>query len=364
MNIIHSLFVDFCACWDVRPPSPITMTNQDTAKRRIAFVTGGSGFVGGHLVRALVAQGWVVRALARNPRSMAAVEKLGAIPVLGEMNDATALRRGMDGSEIVFHVAAMFKLWGAQKEFDAANVGGMRTVVAAAEATSSVRKVVAVSAAAVVMGDPVDMMDVDERAPVQTRGFAPYSASKAAAEKVLLAANGRRPGLATIAIRPPMIWGAGMPMMDPLVETVKAGHWQWVNDGNAIISTCHVENLVDALLLAADRGRGGEAYFVADGEGGRTMKSIFVGLLATRGVNAGEKSIGFGMAWTFAGVMGVVWRLFRLKGEPPITRQLLRFIGKSFTVRIDKAKHELGYAPRITWQQGLAAMTAPALRQK
>ncbi len=335
------------------------MMNKNASKHRIAIVTVGSGFVGGRLVRALIAQQWEVRALARNQPAIGAVEKLGAIAVRGEINDIAGLRQGMDGSEVVFHVAAMFKLWGPQKEFDAANVGGMRSVISAAEATASVRKIVAVSAAAVVMGDPEDMMDVDENTPIQARGFAPYSSSKAEAEKILLAANGRRPGLEAIAIRPPMIWGAGMPMMDQLVDAVKAGHWQWVDDGKSIISTCHVDNLVDALLLAADKGRGGEAYFVAD-KGGRTMKSIFVGLLATRGVKAGEKSIGFGMAWIFAGVMGVVWRIFRLKGEPPITRQLLRFVGKSFTVRIDKAQRELGYAPRITWQQGIAEMVAPA----
>ena len=310
-------------------------------------------------MRALISQGWGVRALARNQLAVTALEKWGAIPVRGEIKDAAALRQGMDGSEVVFHVAAMFKLWGPKKEFEAVNVGGMRALVSAAEATPSVRKIVAVSAAAVVMGDPAHMMDVDENTPIQTCAFAPYSSSKAEAEKILLAASGRRPGLETVALRPPMIWGAGMPMMQQLVDTVKAGHWQWVDDGKSVISTCHVDNLVDALLLAADNGRGGEAYFVAD-KGGRTMKSIFVGLLATRGVKAGEKSIGFGAAWIFAGVMSVVWRIFRLKGEPPITRQLLRFVGKSFTVRTDKAQHELGYAPRITWQQGVAEMVAPA----
>ena len=206
-----------------------------------------------------------------------------------------------------------------------------------------------------VLGDPEPMVAVDERVPRQARSFAPYTSSKAEAEKILLSANERRKGFETIAIRPTLIWGKGMPMLDHMAETVKAGNWQWVDGGNQAMSTCHLDNLVDALILAADHGRGGEAYFVGDAEEG-TLKSVLSGLLATRGVKASDKSVSFGVAWTLAGVMGLVWRLFRLKGEPPITRQLLRLIGKPFTVRTDKARKELGYSPRVTWKEGIAEM--------
>ena len=212
------------------------------------------------------------------------------------------------------------------------------------------------SAAAVVMGDPEPMVAVDERVPRQERSFAPYSSSKAEAEKILLSANEQRKEFETIAIRPPIIWCKGMPMLDLMAETVKAGNWHWVDGGNQAMSTCHLDNLVDALILAADHGRGGEAYFVADAEEG-TVKSVLSGLLATRGVKASDKPVSFGMAWTMAGIMGLVWRLLRLKGEPPITRQMLRLIGKPFTVRTDKARKELGYSPRVTWKEGIAEMT-------
>lgn len=189
------------------------------------------------------------------------------------------------------------------------------------------------------------------------RSFAPYSSSKAEAEGILLSANERRKGFETIAIRPPMIWGKGMPMLGQMAERVKAGNWQWVDGGNQAMSTCNIDNLVDALMLAADHGRGGEAYFVADAEE-RTLKSVLSGLLATRSLKTSDKSVSFGMAWALAGIMGLVWRLFRLKGEPPITRQMLRLIGKPFTVRTDKARKELGYSPRVTWKAGIAEMTA------
>lgn len=332
------------------------MTISDTHER-MAFVTGGSGFVGGRLIQSLVATGWRVRALARNDAAAKAVTALGAQPVQGDMSNQADLQKGMEGADLVFHVAAMFKLWGKRQEFNAVNVKGMQRLVGAAVACPTVRKIVYVSAAAVIMGNPKPILRADETAQTYQRDFAPYSASKAEAEKILLAANRRRPDFETIAIRPPMIWGNGMPMLDQMAETVRKGQWQWVGGGSQAISTCHVDNLVAALLLAADGGLGGQAYFVADAEEG-TLKSVMNDLLATKGVKANDKSISFGMAWRLAGIMAFVWRLLRLKGEPPLTRQLLQLIGNPFTIRTEKAQRQLGYRPVVSWRSGLDEMAA------
>lgn len=328
---------------------------QAKAAPRSAFVTGGSGFVGARLIARLVSGGWQVRALARSPQAVAAVQRAGAIPVQGDLTDAAALRSGMEGCEAVFHVAAHFKLWGPRAAFDRVNVEGMRMLLDVATATRGLRRVVAVSAAAVVMGDPEPMLDVDERLPLQTRAFAPYASSKAEGERLLLAANGRRPGFETIAIRPPFIWGPNMPTLDHMAETVRAGRFQWVGGGEQAMSTCHVDNLCDALLLAVDHGRGGEAYFVSDGENG-TLKSVISALLATRGVVPKDRGVPFRLAWMMAGIMGAAWRLLGRSGEPPITRQMLRLIGKPFTISIAKARAELGYLPRVRFAEGIAAM--------
>ena len=247
--------------------------------QQLAFVTGGSGFVGGRLIEALVAQGWQVRALVRGQKAAASVATLGAVPVLGELTDQAALSKAMAGSKVVFHVADLFKMRGKQKEFNAVNVEGTRAIVNTAVETPSVRKVIMVSAGAVVQGDPEPLVNIDEHVPVQQRSFAPYSASKAAAEQILLAANGRRDGFQTVALRPTLVWGTGMPMLDQMVEVVKAGNWQWPDAGTQAMSTSHINNLVDALLLAVDRGQG--AYFVADAEEG-TLRSVFSDLLRTR----------------------------------------------------------------------------------
>jgi hypothetical protein len=83
-------------------------------------------------------------------------------------------------------------------------------------------------------------------------------------------------------------------------------------------------------------------------------------LLSTRGVSVSDKAVPFGVAWVMAGLMGTAWRLLRLKGQPPITRQMLRLIGKPFTINTDKARADLGYAPRTTMSTGLAAMRRAA----
>ncbi len=330
----------------------------DAPARRSALVTGGSGFVGGHLIPRLISEGWEVSGIGRSAVSRAAVAALGAVPREADLSDPAALERAMAGVEKVFHVAAHFRLGGPRRTFHAMNVVGTRNVVAAAE-RAGVRRIVYVSAAAVVMGRPEPQHRVTEDLPLNRMGFAPYSASKAEAEEILRAANGRRNALSTVAIRPPFIWGPDMPALDHMVETVKAGQFQWVAGGGQALSTCHVDNLCHALILAADHGKGGSAYFVSDGVD-TTLKAFLTRLLASRGFAPKDRSVPFGVAWTMAGVLGTVWRLLRLRGEPPVTRQMLRLIGKDFTLDISKARTELAHAPVLTPEEGFRGMAQAA----
>ena len=321
---------------------------------RLALVTGGSGFVGRHLIRRLLSKGWRVRSLARSAEARAGVQALGAEPVTGDLSDRDALTRGMDGVEVVFHVAAHFKLWGPMSQFRRINVEGTRNVVEAAE-RAGVRRIVYVSAAAVVMGRPEPMRGVTEDKAMHKMPFAPYATSKAEAEEVLLAGNDRRPGFSTVAIRPPFIWGPDMPALDHMVETVRAGQFRWIAGGGQALSTCHVDNLCHALILAADHGSGGQAWFVSDGED-TTLKLFLTRLLNSRGVTPKDRAVPFGIAWMMAGVMGAAWRIVRRKGEPPITRQMLRLIGKDFTLDIRRAREELGYSPVTSPADGMRRM--------
>lgn len=317
------------------------------------LITGGSGFVGARLIERLVAQGWQVQALARSDAAMRIVERQGAQAVRGSLDDLASLTRAAQGCRVVIHVAALFKLWGEPADFERTNVEGTANLLKAA-AAASVKRFVQLGAAAVVMGDMAPMLRVDESLPRQERAWAPYSASKARSEALVLGAN--RPGVFdTMVVRPPMIWGAGMPTLDHMVENVKAGQFRWVGDGSQGMSTAHVDNVCHALELTVHQGRGGEAYFVSDGEDS-TLKEVISKLLLTRGVEPPRASAPLGFVWPMASAMEWIWRTFSRKGEPPITRQMLRLIGAPFTLDIGKAERELGFRPVVSREQGLKAM--------
>ncbi|GAP37810.1 NAD(P)H steroid dehydrogenase-like protein [Piscinibacter sakaiensis] len=321
------------------------------------LVTGGSGFVGGRLIERLRSDGWTVRALARSGAARARVAACGAEPVDGDLDDEAALERAVRGCDAVVHGAALFTLWGRPADFEQANVQGTRRLLAAARRAGTVRRFVQIGAAAVVMGDMAAMLRVNEALPRQQRPWAPYSASKARSEALVLDAS--EPGrFETVVLRPPMIWGRGMPMLDHLVATVGRGQFRWVGDGSQAMSTAHVDNVCHAAVLALTHGPGGQAYFVSDGRDG-TLREVLSAFLATRGVAPPRASAPWPLAWALAAAMEWVWRRLDRPGEPPLTRQMLRLIGRPFTLDIAKAERELGYRPVVSWEQGLAAMRRP-----
>jgi nucleoside-diphosphate-sugar epimerase len=168
--------------------------------------------------------------------------------------------------------------------------------------------------------------------------------------------NANRVGLfEAIVIRPPMIWGDGMPMLESILENIEAGQFRLVNNGSAVMSTVHVDNVCHAVELAIEKGKGGEAYFVSDGVN-HSFQEILAAFLGSHNVELPKSSIPLGMAWFMASMMEAVWKIFSRKGEPPITRQLLRFIGKDFTLNISKAERELGYVPTVSWSAGVEDM--------
>jgi nucleoside-diphosphate-sugar epimerase len=170
-----------------------------------AFVTGGSGFVGRSLIGLLQERGYEVRALARSDRAAQQVAELGAEVVRGDLLDEQAMRQGMQGCEVVFHVAGYLSSWGTYEAFYEANVVGTERALSAAKA-ASVSRFVQVGASAVVMDDQ-PVLDADETLPLQPSSFSPYIATKSIAEQRVIAAN--EPGFTTSVVRPSWIWGKG-----------------------------------------------------------------------------------------------------------------------------------------------------------
>jgi nucleoside-diphosphate-sugar epimerase len=257
---------------------------------------------------------------------------------------------------VVFHVAGHLSEWDPYKLFDDGNVVGTRNVIQAAKA-ANVAVLAAVGAAGVVMAEPRPMQDIAEDLPLQKPLWGPYIATKAEAERLIREANSAT--LRTVVVRPPLIWGAGMPMLDDMVEAVQSGRFALLDGGRQIMSTSHVDNVVECLVRAAEHGKGGEVYHVADADTS-TLQQVAGDLLATRGLPPVKRTVPFVIAWHMAAMMERAWRLFRLSAKPPITRQTLRMIGQDFTLSIAKARRDLGYSPVISRAEGLARMRAAA----
>lgn len=321
-----------------------------------AFVTGGSGFVGRNLIIELAKRGVHVCALARSDAAEQAVRAAGAKTVArGDLDDTKIMTEGMRGCDVVFHAAAKVDIWGDPAEFHRITVQGTQNTLDAAKA-AGVKKFVHVSTEAVLAGirKPMRNMTEDWAYPEKPAGL--YPLTKGLAERAVIAANS--PQLTTVAVRPPMIWGKGDTSLLPkIAEAVQRGQWVWFDGGNYTHTTTHVANVVHGLLLAAEKGRGGEIYFVSDGPE-QNFREFMTALLATRGVPARGRTLPFGLARVVAYGGEWLWKTFKLKGMPPLPITVLWIMGQSMSVDISKAKRELGYEPVMTFERGLAELSA------
>ncbi len=322
-----------------------------------AFVTGGSGFVGRNLLVALTAAGHQARALARSDASADVVRRAGAEVVRGDLDDVAALSAGMAGCDVVYHAAAKVEVFGPRADFERVTIEGTRRVLEAARA-AKVRRVVHVSTEAVLVGGR-PIVQADETWPLPARPFGLYPWSKGRAEELVRAANAPEAGFETVILRPRAIWGPGDTTLLPrLAELGRRGKFAWISGGRHLTSTCHVHNLCAALLLAAERGRPGETYFITDGEPVQMRSYLGEMVRAGAGVELGERSVPRWLARAVAFLSEAAYRLFRLRGEPALARTTVRLIGEEVTVSDAKARRELGYLPVITREAGLAALVA------
>ena len=176
------------------------------------------------------------------------------------------------------------------------------------------------------------------------------------AEQLVLAKNGAPlPGggvLTALALRPRFIWGPNDPSLLPnLVQAAKKG-WFWFGGGDHLMSTCHVRNVSHGICLALQKGRGGETYFLTDGEP-VNFKSFIGQLIRSQGVEPGHKRAPMWVADTLAAMGEALWRSFNLPGEPPLTRTAVNLFFRQVTVLDAKARLELGYRPILSIAEAL-----------
>jgi hypothetical protein len=324
------------------------------------FLTGGSGFVGQAAVKRLVARGHRVRAMSRSPEGDEAIRALGAEPVRCDLASVSAGH--VHRAQVVIHAAAFVEAWGPADAWDRNNVDGTRRMLQAARDAGASRFIHVGTEAALVHGQALH--HVDESYPLALDSPYPYCRTKALAEQAVRAANDPAGGFATLVLRPRFIWGPGdRALLPAILEMARAGKWCWIDHGRALTSTTYIENLVDAIELALTAGQSGEAYFILD-EGDRSLHEVIGTMAQAAGVTLPEKSMPYWLAASAAWVMERSWRTFRLKGAPPLTRHAAMVMARECTLVGEKARRELGYAPRVGFDEGIQALRASLGRSR
>jgi nucleoside-diphosphate-sugar epimerase len=321
-----------------------------------AFVTGGSGFVGGALIRRLVSEGWTVRGLARSDKAARAVEDAGATAVRGDLDDTAAMRAGAEGADVFHHAAAKVEDFGDPADFERVTVQGTKNALSAAREAGVPRFVHVGTEAGLMAGQP--LVNVDETAPLRPDSVAPYPWSKAKAEQAVRDANGE--GFVTVVVRPRFVWGRGDTTLLPqIVDMTKSGKFAWVGGGGQLTATTHIDNTVEGLMLAAERGKPGGVYFVTDGDP-VVFREFVSDLIRTQGVQPTTRSVPLAVARGAAATLESAWKALRRGGRPPLTRFQVWVSGLECTIDDSRARSELGYREVKTREQGLAELRADA----
>jgi len=317
-----------------------------------ALVTGGGGFLGQAIVKLLCERGDEVRSFSRHPHP--ALTALGVEHCRGELADAAAVLAAAKGCDIVFHVAAKAGVWGPYAEFYQANVLGTRNVIAACR-LHGITRLVYTSSPSVVF-DGQDMEGVDESVPYPQHFEAFYPQTKAEAEQLVLQANDAN--LATVALRPHLIWGPGDNHLVPrILERGAKGQLRRIGRRVCLVDTIYVDNAAGAHLQAADHLSigsvvAGKAYFLSQGEP-LPIWEIVNRILATGGLPPVTRTISPGLAYTAGAVLETVYRLLHLPGEPRMTRFVARELSTAHWFDLSAAKRDFGYQPQVSFDAGM-----------
>ncbi|MDN5780979.1 MAG: NAD-dependent epimerase/dehydratase family protein [Luteimonas sp.] len=318
------------------------------------LVTGGGGFLGRALCRGLVQRGHEVVSFNRSLYPV--LDTLGVRQLRGDLADRDAVVAAANECEAIFHNAAKAGAWGSYDSYHRANVIGTDNVLAACR-THGIDRLVYTSSPSVThrATHPVAGGSADS-VPYGEHFKAPYAATKTIAEKAVLAANDAE--LATVALRPRLIWGPGDNQLLPrLVERAKAGRLRFVGDGNNVIDTTYIDNAALAHFDAFERlapgaACAGRAYFISNGEP-KTVREVVNGLLRAAGAPEVDKTLPFGAAYAVGAVCEALWSVLPLRGEPPMTRFLAEQLSTTHWYDMAPAERDLGYRPRVSFHDGL-----------
>lgn len=304
-----------------------------------ALVTGANGFTGSHLVRALQQRGDYVVGLVRKSSNLARLSDCNVQFVYGDITDRSVLRAAMTGIDTVFHTAAYVELGLVNEvEMERVNVEGTRTVLEVAQ-TAGISKIVYCSTIGI-FGDTGGKVVNETFKRTQTDFSSAYDRTKYKAQQ--LVDQFAKLGLPVVSVLPSGIFGSDDPHFGPVIQQFLKGRLKlWVG-GDRITGIVHVDDLVAAMILAAEKGTPREHYIISAGE--LTTREMFEILSGETGIRA-PREAPKPLVRLAGNLLDPIGRL--LKWQPPLSRERVHYIYDR-CVRVDatKARQELDWQPR------------------
>jgi nucleoside-diphosphate-sugar epimerase len=314
------------------------------------LITGATGFVGSHVAEACVSRGHSVTVLARPQSDAAFLDKLGARVIRSELKDVAAIRQALEGIDVVVNCAAKVGDWGPVEDYRAVNVDALRGLLEVCKG-ASLRRFVHLSSLGVYAAR--HHHGTDESEPLPARHMDGYTQTKVESERLVLEYY-REHRVPAVVLRPGFIYGPrDRTVLPKIIESLRAQEMRYLGGGKGALNTIYVGNLVEAIFLAAERPQAvGQIYNLTDGD--CVSKRRFIEAIADgMGLERPTRSVPLWIARLLAWTMERQARRNGATRAPRLTQARLKFLGLNLDYSIDKAKRELGYRPRFSFDEGI-----------
>lgn len=315
------------------------------------LVTGGSGFIGSGIVRALINQGHKVRTLNRNKVLKSSDIRIEYI--LGDIRNKSVVEEAVKGVDVVFHVAAKIGYWGNLSLYQDINVGGTLNLLRAAK-SNGVKKFIYTSTPSVV-GYFKDVENGQQNIPYPTTYLSPYSKTKSEAEQAVLTFNQK--DMATISLRPHLVFGPGDTNLLPkIIDRAIANKLPIIGEKKIMVDFTYIDNAVNAHICALEalgnhNSRcAGKAYFISNDEPIDFWLWLNT-ILDSLGHTKINKKIKRSIAYKYATVLELIWKVLPIKDEPPLTRFVVNALSRHHYYSMKPAFEDLRYVPQVSMRE-------------
>lgn len=316
------------------------------------IITGATGFLGNHLVKAFIQQGHEVISIGRNPSKGRKLQEIGSYfyqTSLENIENNKEVASIFKNTDVIVHSAAFSSPWGKKEEFAQSNIIGTQKILELA-IKYKVKRFIHISTPSLYFKFK-DEINISESTPLSPPFASLYTESKYEAEKLVDAAH-QKNGLFTITLRPRGIFGPGDDALLPrLIKVAGSKGLPTIGNGQNIIDLTYVSNVVHAVekSILAPELCNGQKYNITNDESIH-LWTFLNELLHKLQIKPSKVKIPYFVAYYYAFILEFIHTYF-INGEPKLTRYTVGLLSKNQTLNIEKAKIELGYTPKVSMKE-------------